>query len=193
MGVMTGILVVLLIAGVVFGICYLIDKGFQKLFRSKEEHKSGKAVRYKGRTAAFGLILALVGMTALLTVKQGGWLYGAGGGILILVGAFLVFQYMTFGIFYGEDSFLYTTLRKGSVRYTYREIKGQQLYNNRGSILVELHMTDGNTVMLQAGMEGIYPFLDHAYGAWLRQTGRDPEDCEFHKPENSCWFPSMEE
>ena len=102
MGVMTGILVVLLIAGVVFGICYLIDKGFQKLFRSKEEHKSGKAVRYKGRTAAFGLILALVGMTALLTVKQGGWLYGAGGGILILVGAFLVFQYMTFGIFYGE-------------------------------------------------------------------------------------------
>ena len=190
---MESVIILVLIAGLVFGICYLIDKGFQKLFRGSPEHKSGKSVRHKGRTAAFGLILALVGVAALLTVKQGGWLYGAGGGVLILVGAFLVIQYMTFGVFYGDDSFLYTTLGKGSVRYTYQQIKGQQLYNNRGSILVELHMTDGNTVMLQSGMEGTYPFLDHAYSAWLRQTGRDPADCEFHKPENSCWFPTMEE
>lgn len=190
---MESVIILVLIAGLVFGSCYLIDKGFQKLFRGSPEHKSGKSVRHKGRTAAFGLILALVGVAALLTVKQGGWLYGAGGGVLILVGAFLIIQYMTFGVFYGDDSFLYTTLGKGSVRYTYQQIKGQQLYNNRGSILVELHMTDGNTVMLQSGMEGTYPFLDHAYSAWLRQTGRDPADCEFHKPENSCWFPTMEE
>ena len=193
MGLNMEIIIVLLIAALVFGICFLLDKGFQKVFRSKPEHSEGKAVRHKGRTAAFGLIVATVGAAALLTAKTGGWLYGAGGALLILVGALLVAQYMTFGVFYGEESFLYTTFGKRSLRYTYGDIRAQQLYNNRGHIVIELHMQDGSAIMLQSGMDGVYPFMDHAYAAWLRQTDRDPESCSFHHPENSCWFPPLEE
>ena len=38
-------LAVILIAAAVFGMCYLIDKGFVKLFRSKTQHGSGLSVR----------------------------------------------------------------------------------------------------------------------------------------------------
>jgi len=61
-----------------------------------------------------------------------------------------------------------------------------------GNVIVELHLKDARAVSLQSGMEGVYPFLDHAFYAWCRQTGRDPETCDFHDPANSLWFP-MEE
>ena len=46
---------------------------------------------------------------------------------------------------------------------------------------------------LQSTMEGTYPFLDHAFAAWCRQTGRDPKQCDFHDPSQSLWFPTEEE
>ena len=36
---------VAIIAGFIFGICYLVDKAFSKVFRGKAQHRSGKAVR----------------------------------------------------------------------------------------------------------------------------------------------------
>ena len=39
----------LLIAGIIFGLCYLVDKAFAKLFRSKAQHRSGLAVRANKR------------------------------------------------------------------------------------------------------------------------------------------------
>ena len=36
---------VLLVAALVFLICFMVDKGFTKLFRSQKEHKSGLAIR----------------------------------------------------------------------------------------------------------------------------------------------------
>ena len=33
--------IVILVAAVIFGICYLVDKTFAKLFRSKAQHRSG--------------------------------------------------------------------------------------------------------------------------------------------------------
>ena len=36
---------ILLVAALIFGLCYLVDKAFAKLFRSKAQHRSGKAVR----------------------------------------------------------------------------------------------------------------------------------------------------
>ena len=40
-----GIVSILLIVAAVFGLCYLVDKGFTKLFRGKVQHSSGKSVR----------------------------------------------------------------------------------------------------------------------------------------------------
>ena len=54
-------------------------------------------------------------------------------------------------------------------------------------------MTDGKNISLQAAMPGIYQFLDYAFSGWCRQKSIDPAACSFHDPENSCWFPPMEE
>ncbi len=182
--------VVLLFAAFVFLICFLVDKGFTKLFRSQQEHKSGLAIRLNKRYGSIGLIVAVIGIAALFA---GGWLLTAGGCVLILVGLGLVVYYMTFGVFYDTDTFILTTFGKKSTTYKYSDIKAQQLYNNYGNTVIELYMTDGRTVQLQSGMEGVYDFMDYAFSAWLRQTGRKQEDCAFYDSQNSCWFPPVED
>ena len=182
-------LVVIIIAAVVFGLCFLIDRGFTRLFRSQAEHMSGKAVRLSKRYGSIGLVLAVVGLGAIFSGFQNGLVLAIGGAVVLLVGAGLVVYYMSYGIFYDTDSFIFMTFGKKSITYHYKDICQQQLYNNQGHLLIELHMTDGNAIHIQSTMAGCYAFMDHAYAAWLRQTGRREEDCPFHDPENSCWFP----
>ena len=57
-----GILRILLIAVLVFGLCFLADKGFSRLFRSKVQHRSGLAVRASKRYGSFGVILLVLGI-----------------------------------------------------------------------------------------------------------------------------------
>lgn len=185
------IVAVLIVAALVFGVCFLIDKGFTKLFRSQAQHLSGKDVRLSRHYGSFGLIIAVVGLAAVFTGLENGWVLIAGGCLMILLGIGLVVYYMTYGIFYDDDSFIFMTFGKPKVTYTYRDIRQQQLYNNQGHLLIELHMADGNTVHIQSTMKGCYDFMDHAYAAWLRQTGRREEECPFHDPSNSCWFPPV--
>ena len=44
------------------------------------------------------------------------------------VGIGLTVYYMTFGVFYDEDTFLYSTFGKKSVTYRYGQIREQRLY-----------------------------------------------------------------
>lgn len=180
---------IILLAAAVFGGCFLLDKGFTKLFRGQAEHKSGKAVRLNRKYGSVGLILAVLGLAAVFSGLSDGWLLIAGGCLLVFTGLCLVIYYMTFGIFYDTDSFILTTFGKKSTTYTYADIKAQQLYNSYGNIVIELYMSDGRAVQLQAGMNGTYAFMDHAFAAWLRQTGKKQADCGFYDPANSCWFP----
>lgn len=184
---------VLVVAALVFGVCFLIDKGFTKLFRSQAQHYSGLSVRLNKKYAAFGLILFVLGLAALFAGLKQELLLLIGGAFIMAIGVGLVVYYMTFGVFYDDDTFLLTTFGKQSKVYRYGEIACQQLYNNYGQIVIELHMTDGRTVQLQAAMPGVYPFLDKAFSQWCRQRGIREEDCAFHDPDNSCWFPSVEE
>lgn len=184
---------VLIIAALVFGVCYLFDKGFDKAFRNKAQHKSGLAVRLSKRYAAFGAILFAMGIAAFFTGLGSTPLLIVGGIIVALMGIALVVYYATFGIFYDADSFILTTFGRKSTEYRYRDIAGQQLYVIQGgSVVVELHMTDGRSVNLQSTMEGPYPFLDIAFAGWCRQTGRKAEDCDFYDPSQHCWFPGVE-
>ena len=183
----------ILVAAAVFGLCFAVDKGFAKSFRNQIQHKSGLSVRLSKRYALFGLILTVVGILAICMGLTDGSVLLWGGVIVLLMGAGLITYYLTFGIFYDADSFIFTTFGKKSVVYSFSDIREQKLYVVQGgSIIVELHMADGRAVSLQSTMEGTYPFLDHAFAAWCRQTGRNPEECEFHDPSNSLWFP-MEE
>ena len=184
---------VLIIAAMVFGLCFLVDKGFNHLFRSQAQHRTGLAVRLNKKYGAFGLILFALGMATLFSGLTTGWLLIAAGILLMAVGIGLTVYYMTFGVFYDSDSFLVTTFGKKSKAYRYAQIVGQQLYNSAGQIVIELHMDDGNTVQLQANMTDVYPFLDKAFAAWCAQKKIDPQSCAFHDPNNSCWFAPMEE
>lgn len=176
-------------------LCFLVDKGFTRLFRSQSQHQSGKAVRLNKRYASVGLVLFVFGIGVFFAgLRDETVLYGICGSILLLTGICLVAYYMTFGVFYDEDSFVVTTFGRKSITHTYGQIIGQQLYMTTGNqVLVELYFAGGGSVQLHGAMPGVYDFLDHAFVAWLRQTGRRREDCAFYDPKNSCWFPKMEE
>lgn len=186
--------VIIVVCAISFGFFYLLDKGFTKVFRNKAQHASGLSVRLNKRYASIGLILVMIGLAAIFAGLNGnGFVLGIGGGIVLAIGVCLVVYYMTFGIFYDDECFVLTTFGKRSNTYHYNQIVGQLLYTTSGGVLIELHMKDGRTVGLQSGMTGVYPFLDAAFTNWCRQTGRRPDDCGFHDPDNSLWFPVMEE
>lgn len=185
---------ILFTAAIIFGICYLVDKAFSKAFRSKAQHRSGKAVRANKRYGVFGVIFTVLGIMAVCIGITDGPVLLFGGIFVLLMGIGLAVHYLSFGIFYDEESFLLSSFGKKSVTHVYKEIKEQKLYLVQGgSIIVELHMTDGSAVSLQSTMDGVYPFLDTAFAGWCRQTGRDPESCDFHDPQNHWWFPHEEE
>ena len=185
--------VIILVAVVTFGICYLFDKCFQKYFRNQKQHRSGLAVRLNKMYSIAGVLLSVLGVIAVVNgaVENNILLYG--GLLVLLVGVSLCIYHLSFGIFYDEDSFVYTAFGKKDITYRYRDILTQKLYViTGGSLIVELHMADGNAVSIQTTMNGAYPFLDAAFAAWCRQKGIDPESCTFHDPENHLWFPQEE-
>lgn len=184
----------LLIAAAIFGICYLVDKGFTKAFRSKAQHRSGMAVRTSKRYGIFGVILTALGVLAVCVGITDGIVLVVGGAVVLIMGICLAVYYLSFGIFYDGETFLYSRFGKRNLTYRFADILGQKLYLVQGgNIIIELHMTDGSAVSLQSNMDGVYPFLDTAFAAWCMQTGRDPQSCDFHDPRQSLWFPTVEE
>ena len=189
-------LAIIIFAALVFGVCFLVDKGFTKLFRNQAQHHSGQAVRLNKKYGAFGLILTVLGLATLFAALSETWIFVAAGAIVIVMGIALVVYYMTFGIFYDADGFVYTTFGKKSSTYQYNQIRCQQLYQVQGgNIIVELHMTNGNTVQVQLQLNGAEDFLNTAFLGWVRQKNLDVRSgcCDFHDPEKSCWFPSLED
>ena len=188
------LVLILLIAAAVFGLCFAVDKAFTKCFRSKAQHRSGMAVRANKRYGLFGVILSVLGIMAICVGIADGSVLLWGGIIVLLMGICLAVYYLSFGVFYDGETFLLSRFGKKEVTYRFCEIKGQKLYLVQGgNVIIELHMTDGNTVSLQSTMDGVYPFLDTAFAAWCLQTGRDPQSCDFHDPSRSLWFPTVEE
>ncbi|MBQ8834414.1 MAG: hypothetical protein IJ001_05765 [Oscillospiraceae bacterium] len=188
------IIPILVVAALVFGVCRLVDKSFAKAFRSKAQHLSGMAVRANKQYGVFGVILIILGILAVFVGISDSWLLMAGGIIVLVMGVCLAVYYLSFGIFYDGESFLYSSFGKKSVTYFYKDITEQKLYLVQGgSVIVELHMADGTAVSVQSGMDGVYPFLDTAFAGWCLQMGRDPQTCDFYDPANHWWFPHEEE
>ena len=184
------IFVTLVVAGLAFGLCWLVDLGFRKLFRNKAQHRSGKAVRASKRYGVIGTILLALGIAGMTY----GSLLLVMGIIVALLGAALCVYYLSFGIFYDDETFLVSMFLRKAKTYRFRDIKAQQLYLVAGgNVVIELHMADGETVSVQSLMEGAYPFLDHGFSVWCAQTGRSEADCPFHDPSQSCWFPPVSE
>ena len=186
-------IVIALLAAVTFGICFIADKGFQKAFRSRQQHRSGKAVRLTKKYGAFGMMLVMLGVAGSLAGLQGSWALVVGSVVITLVGVGLITYYLTFGIYYDGESFLYSAFGKKDATYRHGQISHQQLYVLQGgSALLELHMTDGSAVPVQLSLDGAEDFLNTAFLGWVQQNNIDIRDTHFHDPQNSCWFPSRE-
>lgn len=184
----------LLAAALTFGAMYLMDKGFTKLLRNQAQHHSGTAVRLKkGYGVAAVLLVVLAALCLIQFINGGETLMLVCCVILIAMGAGLGLYYLCHGIFYDDDSFLYTTLGQKNRVYRYADITAQKLYVLQGgSYLVELYMNDDTTVSIQTSMEGAYAFLDKACHARFRQLGVNSFECDWFDSENSCWFPPKE-
>ena len=175
----------------VFGVCFLVDKGFTKLFRSRPEHRSGLAVRPSKRYGSIGLIVGLLGIGGIIGgLVESNTTLTVCGILLVLTGVGLAAYYISTGIFYDDDSFLSASLGKKERTYRYGDILHQKLYVVQGGhYIIELHMRDGSAVMVQTQMEGYREFLNHAAAAW--RAGR--EDCAPADPDQLAWFPGEED
>ena len=184
---------VILIAAAVFGLCFLVDRGFTKLFRSQSQHHSGKAVRLNKRYGSVGLILTVFGIAVLFAGLPDNWLFIGCSILITALGVGLVVYYMTFGIYYDDETFLVERFGRKAEVFRYSDITAQKLYIAGASFVLELYLTEGKTLQLQAKMVGFQEFMDKAYEQWLSQTGRDPADCDFHDRERFQWFPDASE
>lgn len=183
-----------ILAAVVFGICFALDKLFTRIFRAKAQHRSGMAVKVSRHYASAGIVLILLGISALFVKTDGFDLaLTIGGGFVSLLGACLIGYYMTFGVYYDENGFVLSQFGKKSSLYSYAAIQAQQLYKSGHTTVIELYLQDGRSVMLQSGMDGTYQFLDYAFARWCAEKGMEPDSCAFHDPNNSLWFPSAED
>ena len=185
----------LLIIAATFGVMFLLDKGLTKLFRSRDQHRSGTAVRLKKHYGIFSLAMMILGVLGLLTWFSNGSPALLLGGLLVTPGGILLgIYYLTHGIFYDNDTFLYTTFGNRSVTYRYADIVAQKLYEIQGgTLLVELHMTDGKAVSVQTTMEGAKTFLDKAAHARMRQLGLNSHECSWFDETEGRWFPPVED
>ena len=185
---------VLIVAAVVFLGCFLVDRGYAKLFRSKAQHRSGLSIRQNKRYGTIGVVLAVIGIAAAITGGLENTALMIGGIVVGVLGIGLIAYYMATGIYYDEDAFLWESFGKKQRTYRYDEIIHQQLYTMQGGgLIVELHMTDGSAVQVVSTMPDYRQFLNFAFQRYCQQKGLIPENCTFHDPENGLWFPTKEE
>ena len=60
----------ILLMAAIFGLCFLVDKGFTKLFRGKAQHMTGRSVRVNKRYGSLGLIVAVLGIAGALGISM---------------------------------------------------------------------------------------------------------------------------
>ena len=172
----------IILIALVFGLCFLVDKGFNKIFRGKVQHQSGKSVRLSKRYGSIGLIMFAFGTAAVfMGINNAEWVLVGGAAVLVLGGIALVVAYLSFGIYYDEDSFILSKFGKPSLTCYFKNIRSQQLYLASGNVVVELHLHDGSYFQVHTGMVGMDAFMDHAFQAWLEQNGRRQEDCDWYE------------
>ncbi len=187
-------MVYLILGALVFGVLYLLDRTFTRIFRNQAQHHSGTAVRLKKGYGVASVLLCVIGVLCLmqyLMAWEGIMLFCAI--VLLAMGLGLGAYYLGFGIYYDDETFLVTNFGKKNRVYRYGDIEGQKLYLIQGgSYLVDVYMTDGRNVGIQTSMPGAYDFLDKACHARFRQLGVNSFECDWFDESQSCWFPPKE-
>ena len=174
--------ILLFFGACVFGLCFLVDKLITRLKRGRPEKKT---VRQPQRAAAFGILLLVAGIALLMFLRQ---TLGLVGGItMILLGLVLLGSYAFFRVDYDEEGFTCHSL-KGKQHYLFNQIKGEQAIAAKSGINLILFVGD-TAVEFSEAMQGLRPFLSHAYYARCRQLGIDPAENPPPAPGELVWFP----
>lgn len=184
---MVSFLFVILFMALVFGLCFLVDKGAARLIaRARAASSVRPPLRYPVLAAA--LILAAVGCVVFAVVKQS-WLYGAAAAVFLAIGVYALVYYRATGISYTDTHF---TFRSGKRRRTFAfgDIEGQRVAVAKTGVCLVLCL-GAEQVVLYSSMQGFGPFLDSAFQGWCRAKGLDPAGQIWHDPANQQWFPDQ--
>ena len=175
-----------LLIAVIFGLVALGDFLLKKLFKIGPTR--GAAVRMPRYSSILGLIMALLGLIAVLYVPREDerflWL---GSWVVLVMGLYLLVNFFSFGIFYDDEGFTCRALGKKPRTYRYGEITGQRTFVAKSGWNSNLYAR-GEEIQLFAAMQGLSDFLNKAFFAWCRENGIDPDTVE-NDPHNLIFFP----
>ena len=185
------IIYILLIAAI-FGLIALLDFLLRKLLPKPRHAQAGNVVRMPRYSFIFGILLSVFAVFALLIVPTGTqkalWI---ACWIVLAMGAFLLFNFFRFGIFFDEEGFTYRTLTRKPRSYRYDQIRAQESFLARSGWNSTLYVGE-DEVSLTAAMQGVDKFLNKAFFAWCRQKGIDPDTVE-NDPSMLVFFPPLEQ
>ena len=171
-----------------FGVCFAVDKLIQRRKQYRDSGTESNRVRLPRANNIVGILLTVGGFVLLLFFApiEGGiwWFFGV---VILLIGLFLLVNYLATGVDYDEAGFTFKQLGRRSRTFTYGEIKGQRSFANRAGINVLLYVGE-DEVYLYSAMKGTRGFLQTAFNGWCLSRGIDPEEVSPPNPENMIWF-----
>ena len=173
---------------VTFGVCFLVDKLIQRRKKYRDSGIEPDRVRLPRANNIVGILLLAGGFVLLMffaPVEGGIWWFMSVA--VMLIGLFLLVNYLATGINYDEAGFTYKRLFRPSLTFTYGEIKGQRSFANRAGVNVLLYVGDED-VYLYSAMKGTRGFMETAFNGWCRSRGIDPETVSPPNPDAMIWF-----
>ena len=179
----------LLLIAVIFGLVALVDFVFGKLFPKAKVKKTEKAVRAPRYSFIVGILIVFLGIMGLLFYTEADVFLRIGMVIAMVMGLYMAVNYISFGIFYDDETFTYRTLTKKAVTFRYADITGQRSFLARSGLNVTL-LAGETEVPLNGSMQGVADFMNHAFFAWCRQKGLDP-DAQEYDPRTLRYFPEV--
>ena len=187
---MNYILYLLLIA-VIFGLIALIDFVTKRLFAPLRKTHDGPVVRMPRYSFILGLLLALVGLIAVLYMPTDETFLYLGCWLVLAIGIYLLINFFWTGVFYDNEGFTYRAFPRKGRYYRYEEITSQRSFVAKSGWNTALY-ANGQEIQLYAAMQGVPEFLLHAFRRWCLQKGLDPDEVE-HDAATLRFFPEPEE
>jgi hypothetical protein len=179
----------LLLIAVLFGLIALGDFLLKKLF--KRSYSTANAVRLPRRSLILGLLMALLGLIAVLYIpRETEWFLWLGSWVVLVMGGYLLVNFFSFGIFYDDESFTCRTLGRPARTCRFADITGQRVFVSKSGWNSLLYV-NGEEIQLYAAMQGLSDFLNKAFFAWCRANAIDPDTVE-NDPHNLIFFPDPE-
>lgn len=182
----------LLFIAAIFGLIALLDFLFHKLFPKSKVEQSSQVVRLPRYSSILGLLMALLGIIALLFLPlEGQWVLQFGCVLVLVMGLCMLVNYFRFGIFYDDECFVYRTTTRKARTYRYEDITGQRSFLARSGLNTSLYVGD-DEIQLYDAMQGLDSFLNKAFYGWCRAKGLDPDKVP-HDPRSLTYFPDPED